>query len=386
MSIKLRNSLIISHVTVALFAIFFINTLIYVAVRAKVVLPEQPPSTAVNDTVDMFKSYLSDNQLTENEIKRLNDQSDKIKVLASVTDNKVNQIFIMNAIVSIFFGLLIALAFFRKLKGDIIKTGEMAAHLNKGSVRRPNIIPKYEDFLPIINDLKALQKRLEKNEALKKRMTADYAHELRTPLTNLQAHLEALIEGVWEPSKERYQSCHEEVLRLIRLVGNLEQLSKYEDEKLVLDKSEFDLTELIKNIHVNFQGELNSKNILYTFKGTKELIYADRDKISQVMVNLFSNSIKYTLPLKGKILVSVEGDNQYIYIFINDNGIGIPSQDVPNIFKRLYRSDISRNRDSGGAGIGLAIAKAIVEAHLGSIEVVSQVGVGTEFTIILPRK
>lgn len=121
------------------------------------------------------------------------------------------------------------------------------------------------------------------------------------------------------------------------------------------------------------------------FYGEEETIFADKDKISQVIVNLLSNALKYT-PEGGKVEVKVKGAEDITEISVKDTGNGIPADDLPYIFERFYRADKSRNRLTGGAGIGLTITKAIVEAHKGKIQVQSKVNEGTEFIISLPKQ
>lgn len=286
------------------------------------------------------------------------------------------------------FTVVLALSFSRinssLIKSDLQRVQGFILGLTKGSYKNSAESMNYVELQELTNELNSLQSQILQREELKKRMSADFAHELRTPLTTLQSHLEAMIDGVWQPTQERMISCHEEIMRLIRLVGDLEKLSKIEDETISLQKSSFDLTELVKSIGTNFQGELSHKNISLIINGNEQEISADKDKISQVFVNLLSNSFKYT-SRGGKVLVDISGDNKYINVILNDSGIGIPEKDLPNVFNRLYRSDLSRTRATGGAGIGLTIAKAIIDAHRGSIDIVSQEGLGTEITLILPR-
>ncbi|MHB8170734.1 MAG: sensor histidine kinase [Thermincolia bacterium] len=232
--------------------------------------------------------------------------------------------------------------------------------------------------------LEYLEESLKEKEASNKRLTADIAHELRTPLSTLQSHLEAMLEGVWQPTYERLVSCHEEIVRMTGLVQDLEKLNKYDTGRIDLKMLEFDMDELVRNIYTNFQGDFYKKNIGFNYSGESCTVMADREKLGQVMVNLISNSLKYT-PEKGMVFVNVAADKNHVYIVINDNGVGMSQEDLPKIFNRLYRADTSRARATGGAGIGLAIAKAIVEAHHGQIQVVSQQGKGTEFTVIIPR-
>jgi two-component system sensor histidine kinase BaeS len=232
-----------------------------------------------------------------------------------------------------------------------------------------------------INDL---ADTLQNQENLRKRLTADVAHELRTPLATLQGHLEAMIDGIWKPDAERLKSCHDEVIRINRMVGDLEKLAKFESENLTLDKSEFDITERIFSIIKSYEIEFINKNIEVEFKGEKQSVNADSDKISQVVVNLLSNALKYT-PGGGKINISVRGSENMVELIMSDNGMGIPAEDLPYIFERFYRADKSRNRTTGGAGIGLTISKAIVDAHKGNINVKSEFNKGTEFTVSIPR-
>jgi signal transduction histidine kinase len=189
-----------------------------------------------------------------------------------------------------------------------------------------------------------------------------------------------MIDGLWEPTTERLISCQEEIKRLKRLVGDLEHLTKYESENLKLDKTKFNLNEVIKNIILNFEKEFLSKGVRLTFHGNDNYIYADKDKISQVIVNLLSNALKYTHG-GSEVNISIYEDKDHTMISVKDTGIGIAEKDLPYIFERFYRTDDSRNRKTGGAGIGLTIVKAIVEAHGGSISVESKLSEGTEFIV-----
>jgi signal transduction histidine kinase len=136
---------------------------------------------------------------------------------------------------------------------------------------------------------------------------------------------------------------------------------------------------------VNFEKEYANKNIGVSANGKPVRISADRDKISQVIINLISNAVKFT-DAGGDISIDVEDDGDNAVISISDTGIGISEEDLPHIFERFYRADASRSRLTGGSGIGLTIAKAIIDAHKGTIVVESRIGEGTVFTIKLPKK
>lgn len=242
-----------------------------------------------------------------------------------------------------------------------------------------------KEILELTNSVNSLAQTLNEQENLRKRLTADVAHELRTPLATLQSHMEALIDGVWEPDQNRLESCHEEILRLSKLVGELEMLSRVEGDNLILHKSRMELSALIRRIILNFENDFKMKDVTLQYEEKVLWILADADKISQVIINLLSNALKYT-PEGGKVEISTEKLTDSVIIRIQDSGTGISSIDLPHIFDRFYRTDESRNRATGGSGIGLTIAKSIVEAHEGKITAESEPDKGSTFTIVLPQQ
>ncbi|QCX34121.1 HAMP domain-containing protein [Caloramator sp. E03] len=299
--------------------------------------------------------------------------------------NEINKLLLVVGIFSFFLSLVVGAYMTKSLSNPILKVKDTAQMISKGHFdkkinEKSNII----EILELTKTINNLAETLQNQEILRKRLTADVAHELRTPLATLQSHIEAMIDGIWEMDIERLKSCHEEIMRIKRLVGDIEKLSKYESENLILNKTYFDISELIKNIIKNFEVDFYNKEIDIKFQGKKEIINADKDKISQVIVNLLSNALKYT-PKGGKVRVELDAFKDKIQISVIDNGIGISHEDLPYIFERFYRADKSRSRITGGAGIGLTITKAIVDAHNGKIEVESQLNNGTKFIVILPK-
>lgn len=231
----------------------------------------------------------------------------------------------------------------------------------------------------LIHSVNTLASTLETQKKLRKRLAQDYAHEFRTPLASLQSNLEAMIDGIWTPTKERLLSLDEELKRLSRMVGELDYLVEVEND-LVLERSEFDLLELIKTSVSNFESDIYKKKLNVTITGQMCMVFADRDKMGQVVVNLLSNAVKYSTE-EGQIKLLLSQSEQEVLLQISDNGIGITEEDLSNIFEHLYRADRSRTAGTGGSGIGLAVVKAIVEAHGGSIKAESREGVGSKFTI-----
>jgi two-component system sensor histidine kinase BaeS len=286
---------------------------------------------------------------------------------------------------SLILSLLFSSVMAKRLSTPISRVITTARMISKGNfdsrITEPSGTKEMAQLTGTINNL---AETLENQEDLRKKLTADVAHELRTPLATLQSHMEAMIDGIWEPDEERLKSCHEEIMRINRLVGDLEKLAKYESENLILTKTSFDISELIQHIIQNFENNFANKNIDIKFIGEKELVTADKDKISQVIINLLSNALKFT-EQGGEVQVVVKGTENFSEITVKDSGKGIPAEDLPYIFQRFYRADKSRNRLTGGAGIGLTITKAIIDAHKGTIQVRSKVDEGTEFVVVLPR-
>jgi two-component system sensor histidine kinase BaeS len=162
-------------------------------------------------------------------------------------------------------------------------------------------------------------------------------------------------------------------------------LERAEAENSVLNISEYDLSELTQHIIHNFETDFYKKGVVLNFTGKAENIRADRDKISQVIINLVSNALKYT-PEGGRVDIEVKGTERSVELVVSDSGNGIPPEDLPYIFERFYRADKSRNRLTGGSGLGLTITRAIVEAHKGEISISSELNKGTIFTVRLPKK
>jgi len=272
----------------------------------------------------------------------------------------------------------------KRLTDPISKVIKTAEEISSGNYTcRVKEESSTSELVELTGAINTLAETLGKLENLRKRLTADVAHELRTPIANLQSHLEAMIDGIWAPDTERLKSCHEETSRLARIVGDLENLARYEAENMSLEKENFDISELINNVVTSFENEFRSRRIDLLANYSEQNINADKDKVSQILVNIISNSLKYT-PDGGKIEITVTGGEKDVQISIKDSGIGIAPSDLPYIFERFYRADKSRSRASGGSGIGLAIVKSLVEAHGGTITVKSEMGMGSEFFVLLP--
>ena len=296
----------------------------------------------------------------------------------------LNQVLLITAFVFLIFAALLGFYMAGRITEPIKKVIDKTKQIEMGNFEnRMDFHTNTQEINQLVHSVNGLAATLEKQQQSKKRMARDYAHELRTPLATLQSSLEAMIDGIWEPTPERLNSCREEILRLTRMLTDLDKLVKIENENIVLMKSEFDLSKVVEQVALMSQPELLNKNIhlnleLFPFK-----LFADKDKIAQVIINLLSNAIKYTDD-NGEILLNVHYDKEEAVFIIKDSGIGIAKEEQDEIFSHLYRTDKSRARNTGGSGIGLAVTKAIVEAHKGKITVNSQPKNGSQFTVILP--
>lgn len=297
----------------------------------------------------------------------------------------LNYSFILSAIIALIFGLAISVIFSKQLANPLIKITETSNKMRTGNLNvRAIVKTSTKEIDELSNSINYLAKTLNDQDMLRKRMTSDIAHELRTPLTTLKTHLEALMDGVWEPSAEMFEIFYEEIDRLTKLVENLRDLAKLEQINVNLNKSEVNLSDELSKIVDTFKPLFYKANY-ELHSNIKEGIYAliDKDKFKQIMNNLLSNAYNYLTP-NGKVEIDLAKQNKKIFIKVADNGIGISEKDLPYIFERFYRSDLSRNKNTGGSGIGLTITKAFVEAHGGKIYVESKLNAGTTFTIEFP--
>ena len=226
-----------------------------------------------------------------------------------------------------------------------------------------------------------------KLDDMRKEFVANVSHELKTPLTSIKTYTETLLDQELEvEEKNRFLNVIlTEANRMTRLVSDLLQLTKFDYKKIAWNKIYFDLPELVKQVCEKHKIQADTKNQIVDcyVTATVPMVFADRDGIEQVITNILTNSIKYT-PENGNIKVYVGSVHDDAYIKIIDNGIGIPEEDLPRVFERFYRVDKARSREMGGTGLGLPIAKEIIEGNGGSIDMKSQVGKGTEVVMKIP--
>jgi signal transduction histidine kinase len=229
----------------------------------------------------------------------------------------------------------------------------------------------------------SMAERLQTNDRQRRAMLADLSHELRTPITVIQGNVEGILDGLYPPDEPRLRSIMEETQILSRLVDDLRTLALAESGSLKLKREPTDLAELIRDTIAGFEAQVREKDLQVDLVlDEMEEIDMDPLRIREVLMNLLSNAVRYT-PSQGQIRVgasqSVTGEERNVMIFVQDSGSGIESADVSRIFDRFYKSS-----DSGGMGLGLSIAKYLVEAHGGRIWAESEVGKGTKISFTIP--
>jgi signal transduction histidine kinase len=261
-----------------------------------------------------------------------------------------------------------------------------AAHRMAGGELEQEVSVKAKDE---IGELAAAFNRMSREvaraNAARRQMTADVAHELRTPLTVIAGYVESMRDGALPPTPERLSVIYAEIERLQTLVGDLRTLSQADAGELKLNTQSVLPQELLQQTASAFGHLAAQKGVRLELKveGEPPAVRADETRMVQVLSNLVSNALRYT-PAGGRIGLGAALEGERVRLTVQDTGPGIAPEDLPLVFERFYRADRARAEDNGESGLGLAIAKAIVEAHGGTVAVHSLPGAGSTFTITLP--
>lgn len=291
---------------------------------------------------------------------------------------------VITIVLALFFSALFSKRLTKSFKVVSLAIRDLKARNLKAPVDVQTLSGEMKDIGEAVNDL-ALT--LDKQERLRKQFTADFAHELRTPLATLRSQLEAYLDGVFEPTTDRLEKSHEELMRLVRLVNELESLIAAENPEIKLNKKTISANQLLSFMYEQFSSSFHDKGVQLSLDVPNQPISVtvDRDKMIQVLTNVINNALQYTD--KGKrVKLSLSESSKTVTFTIQDEGKGISEDDLAHLFERFYRGDKSRDRKTGGIGIGLSIVKALVDAHKGRVEVKSKSNQGTTFHIHLPKQ
>lgn len=228
---------------------------------------------------------------------------------------------------------------------------------------------------------------LEQTETMRRDLIANVAHELRTPLASIKGYMEGMIDGVLPAEPDTYQQIYHEADRLQRLVNDLQELSRVEAGAFELKRRPLAVAELVQQTAARLRPQFEEKGVSLTLDIPSDLsiVQADKDRLDQVLLNLVGNALQYT-PAGGTVTVTAKTQTSAgLLISIHDTGVGISPEHLPHLFNRFYRVDKSRSRAGGGSGIGLTIAKHLIEAHGGHLWAESAgEGQGSTFSVSLP--
>ena len=264
-----------------------------------------------------------------------------------------------------------------------IAEGEYEERLDIPAGQHASQLDELEQLAASFNQM---AEKLDQTESMRRQLIGDVTHELRTPLAAVKGYMEGLIDGVIPAEAQTYQLVHAEMDRLQRLVDDLQELSRVESGAMELKSESVSVYDLVETVRSNLARQYEDKGILLEtqLESDLPLLSADKDRLVQVLTNLAGNALQYT-PEGGKVMLHVRRERSEILVSVEDSGIGLAPEQIPLIFNRFYRTDKSRTRASGGSGIGLTIAQALVKAHHGRIWAESRgEGKGSTFSFALP--
>lgn len=298
-------------------------------------------------------------------------------------ENSVVAVFIVAATIAVAVSLLLASLLAVRLAQPLDDVARAARRVARGEyeARVHRVGP--DEVKSLADSFNQMAESLQEQERLRREFIVNAAHELSTPLTNLQGYLEALRDGVIAPTSEQFQSLHEEVDRLVRLSHSLNTLAEDNGASSPRPLPTIDLVPALRSAVELARPSFDAKAIRVKLQVPQRLqARAESDHLAQVLANLLQNASRYT-PDGGLVTIAAESRRGDVLVSVTNTGDGIPQQDLPHVFERFYRVEKSRDRERGGAGIGLAIVKQLVEATGGRVGAESQAGL-TRFWFSLP--
>lgn len=283
-------------------------------------------------------------------------------------DQYVGRVLLIGAGVAVVLGSLTGWWFLRRILRPLDRLAEATHAVAAGDLETRVPVPPDPELRSLAESFNRMTASLERAEMLRRALVEDVAHELRTPLTSLRGYTEALADGVVEPTSDMLRTVHEEIVRLTRLVEELDQLARGGHAQRATTRVPIDLGALVARALELASRELSRRGIRsdLAIRPGGEEVRADPDGIGQVLANLVQNAARYTDD-GGAVTVGIGPDEDGVRCTVENTGAGIPAGELALIWERLHRVDPSRSRASGGAGIGLAIVRQIVEAHGGRV-------------------
>ena len=309
--------------------------------------------------------------------------------MTSIAERQNNILYISYITLGIIFilSLIILIVFTDAVYIPLNKVTTAAEKYAEGDLKYTFEVDRSDEMGYLCAQLNYMAGRLSQQEDNQKKFIANVSHDFRSPLTSIRGYLEAMSDGTIPPEMhEKYINIVlNETERLTKLTNSLLTLNNLNTAGMVLDITDFDINKTIKNTIATFEGTCKNKKlkIKLILCGEELFVTADMGRIQQVLYNLIDNAIKFSE--NGKtITIETTEKNETVFVSVKDEGIGIPKDSIKHIFDRFYKTDLSRGKDKKGTGLGLSITKEIIKAHHENINVISTVGVGTEFIFTLP--
>lgn len=299
--------------------------------------------------------------------------------------SQLGSYFLLGACLAVVVAFLVTLFLSRRILSPVKELRSAAQRLGNGDLSQRVDIRDKSEIGDLASTFNSMAGNLQRDEQLRQNMVSDIAHELRSPLTNVRGYLEAINDGVMQPDKATISSIYDETVLLSRLINDLQELSLAEAGELKLHIQPEEVTELVKQSITAMQAKASEKGLKVFSDIPAGLPRVDIDflRIRQVLLNLLENALAHT-PEGGRIDVAASVSSGFVEVSVSDTGEGIPADEINNIFERFHRVDKSRSRSTGGSGLGLTIARYIVEEHKGKIRVQSEIGKGSSFSFTLP--
>lgn len=292
--------------------------------------------------------------------------------------SRTNRLLAYSALILGVIACILSIVLARRLSRPIVRISQAAQNITQGNLTERVEIPGNDELTSLGHSFNTMAHTLQVQNKLRKQICVNLAHELRTPLTIMRGQLEGVLDGVIPNDESRIRILLEENQRLTTIVASMEEFFEAQASVLSLDIHQLPLRQLFDNLAVNFEVAACEKGVAIKVESDEEtMVSADPNRLSQVFINLISNALKVTPP-GGAITLGGKQNASGCIITVADTGCGIAAEDIPLIFERFYRGK------DGGLGLGLAIVRELVDAHGGTIEVASQKGVGTVFTIQFP--
>ena len=310
-----------------------------------------------------------------------------ISSIQASSDSLLNISYIMLVILFLL-SLIIVIFFTEMVYIPLRKITEATEQYAAGNMHYEFSVDSEDEMGYLAASLNYMASEIARSEDNQKKFVANVSHDFRSPLTSIKGYLEAMLDGTSPPEMhEKYLTIVlNETDRLTKLTNSLLTLNNLNTKGVMLERTDFDINQVIRNVAASFEGTCRQKNVAIELVLVGDYLYvnADMGKIQQVLYNLLDNAIKFSHH-DSAIKIETTEKRSKIFVSVKDRGIGIPKDDLKLIWDRFYKSDLSRGKDKKGTGLGLSITKEIIHAHGEHINVISTEGVGTEFIFSLPK-